>query len=137
MKKNKILFAALASTMFVGCADQDFLVVENGGVQDLNGKLVEAGLLTGSRGEESATRALTAKGKFVWMPTELAKDGSLTEARKNQRVGFCWTGNNHENPAYSVVGNPSYVYTNYEYEHVGWLDVKATAPMIRNVTMVY
>ena len=49
MKKNKILFAALASTMIVGCADEDFMVNGNGSAQGLNGKLVEAGLLSGVR----------------------------------------------------------------------------------------
>ncbi|MBR5481216.1 MAG: hypothetical protein IKU85_05950 [Bacteroidaceae bacterium] len=129
MKKNKILFAALASTMIVGCADEDFMVNGNGSAQGLNGKLVEAGLLSGVRdSEESSTRAYTSRGQFVWMPTELEDNGALTEARKNQKVGFCWTGNNSVHPEYAVTGNSSYVYTNYEYEHVGWLDVKADNP---------
>ncbi|MBQ4525772.1 MAG: hypothetical protein IJA00_06855, partial [Bacteroidaceae bacterium] len=63
MKKNKILFAALASAMLVGCADEDLVVVENGGAQGLEGKLVEAGLLAGTRsGDEAETRAYTTYG---------------------------------------------------------------------------
>ena len=130
MNKNKVLFAALASMALVGCADQEFEGVENGVQSGLNGKQVEAGLLSLGREADTDSRALNPKGNFVWMPTSLESDGKIKD-NSNQRVGFCWTGRNNENPTYGAVtalgGN---VYTNYEYEHVGWLDKKATSPAL-------
>ena len=136
MKKNRILFAALASAMLVGCTDQDFAVVENGNVEGLEGKLVEAGLFSVTRSEGDETRAYTSNGRFLWMPTYVDATGKLgddptipEEYRKNQRVGFSWTGRNLKEPDYSPVKElGSAVYTNYEYEHVGWLDQLADQP---------
>lgn len=131
MNKNKVLFAALASMALVGCADQEFEGVENGVQSGLNGKQVEAGLLSVGREADTDSRALNPKGNFVWMPTSLDPTTGAILENSNQRVGFCWTGRNNENPSYGAVtalgGN---VYTNYEYEHVGWLDKEATSPAI-------
>ncbi len=131
MKKNKILLAALASAAIVGCTDDSLVEVQNNAIDGLHGKQVEAGLLAGVRGgDESATRAYTAHGRFVWMPTEVTKTGALTANRLNQKVGFCWTGKNNADNSYSAVQGAigSKVYTNYEYEHVGWLDKNAKSP---------
>lgn len=130
MNKNKVLFAALASMALVGCADQEFEGVENGVQSGLNGKQVEAGLLSVGREADTDSRALNPKGNFVWMPTSLDGDGGIV-GNSNQRVGFCWTGRNNETPSYgAVTALGSNVYTNYEYEHVGWLDKKATSPAL-------
>ena len=131
MKKNKILLAALASAAIVGCTDDSLVEVQNNAIDGLHGKQVEAGLLAGVRGgDESATRAYTAHGRFVWMPTEVTATGALTANRLNQKVGFCWTGKNNADNSYSAVQGAigSKVYTNYEYEHVGWLDKNAKSP---------
>lgn len=131
MKKNRILLAALASAAIVGCTDDSLVEVQNNAIDGLNGKQVDAGLLAGVRGgDESATRAYTAHGKFVWMPAEVSATGALTTDRLNQKVGFCWTGKNNADNSYSAVQGAigSKVYTNYEYEHVGWLDKNAKSP---------
>ena len=126
MKKNKILFAALASAMLVGCADENFTSMENVDSEGLKGRQVEAGLLSVTRSTGAETRAYSPTGKFVWMPSALKADGSLTAERLNQKVGLCWTGRNIDYPEYSPVATlGSAVYTNYEFEHKGWLDVKA------------
>lgn len=130
MKTNKLFITALASVMLVGCADESLDSIQGNGAAGLNGKLVDAGVLAVGRGAiESEARAFSPQGNFVWMPTELDADGKLTEARKNQRVGFAWTGRNVDEPQYSAAAALSAnVYTNYEYEHVGWLDKLAENP---------
>ena len=132
MKKNRILFAALASAVLVGCTDDNFAVVENNAAEGMNGKLVESGLFSVTRSEGAETRAFSPQlGAFVWMPTEFdaADDGSLSVNRLNQRVGFCWTGRNLKETQYSATTElKSSVFTNYEFEHIGWLEPGAEGP---------
>lgn len=129
MKTNKILLFSLAAAMMASCADDEF-ATNNGinGNEGVSGKLVEAGLLGVGLNEGNAdTRAYNPEGKFVWMPAALRNDGSLTIDRLNAKIGLCWTG--VANDGFGAVETADQkVYTNYEYEHVGWLDVKAKSP---------
>ena len=129
MKTNKILLFSLAAAMMASCADDEF-TTNNGinGNEGVSGKLVEAGLLGVGLNEGNAdTRAYNPEGKFVWMPAALENDGSLTMNRLNAKIGLCWTG--VANDGFGAVETVDQkVYTNYEYEHVGWLDVKAKSP---------
>lgn len=131
MKTNKILLFSLAAAMMAGCADDEYIINNgvNGGSEGLNGKLVEAGLLGVARDNGDAeTRVYSPEGKFVWMPTELDDGGALTANRLNQKVGLCWTGRDAD--GYGATEQLSEkVYTNYEFEHVGWLDQAASAPI--------
>lgn len=131
MKTNKILLFSLAAAIMAGCADDEYIINNgvNGGSEGLNGKLVEAGLLGVARDNGDAeTRVYSPEGEFVWMPTELAANGALTANRLNQKIGLCWTGRDAD--GYGATEQLSEkVYTNYEFEHVGWLDQAASAPI--------
>ena len=131
MKINKVLFSAAVLASLFSCADNELMTV-NGGMDNngLQGKLVDAGLLGIGRDadNEADTRAYSNLGRFMWMPKELTEAGDIKN-NSNARIGMCWTGMNNENPEYSAAtGLSANVYTNYEFEHVGWLDMDATAP---------
>lgn len=131
MKINKVLFSAAILASLFSCADNELMTV-NGGMDNngLQGKLVDAGLLGVGRDadNEADTRAYSNSGRFMWMPKELNSTGGIVN-NSNARIGMCWTGMNNENPEYSAAtGLSANVYTNYEFEHVGWLDKDATAP---------
>lgn len=126
MKTNKILLFSLAAAMMAGCADDEYIINNgvNGGSEGLNGKLVEAGLLGVARDNGDAeTRVYSPEGQFVWMPSYVnSQYGDLGSQRLNQKIGLCWTGRNLEGDYGAVDVLDQKVYTNYEYEHVGWLD---------------
>ena len=130
MKANKVLLAASLAAAFVGCTNEDFTTAsnsENGG--DVNGKLVNIGLLGVTRGgTDAATRAYSPLGNFVWMPESVDDNGNITD-NSNQKIGLCWTGRNTRHPEYGATASlGENVFTNYEFEHVGWLDEEATVP---------
>lgn len=112
--------------MMAGCADDEYIINNgvNGGSEGLNGKLVEAGLLGVARDNGDAeTRVYSPEGQFVWMPSYVnSTNGDLGSQRLNQKIGLCWTGRNLEGDYGAVDVLDQKVYTNYEYEHVGWLD---------------
>lgn len=135
MKTSKFLFVAAFAASLVGCQDDAFVSnnANNNNNSGLKGKLVKTGLLGIGRGAENTeTRAYSVDGRFIWMPTALDANGNITVdpitgVRSNQRIGFCWTGMNNEDPNYSAATELSQkVYTNYEFEHIGWLDKNAT-----------
>lgn len=134
MKTNKILLFSLAAAMMAGCADDEYIINNgvNGGSEGLNGKLVEAGLLGVARDNGDAeTRVYSPEGQFVWMPSYVnSTNGDLGSQRLNQKIGLCWTGRNLEGDYGAVDVLDQKVYTNYEYEHVGWLDELAGEPKV-------
>lgn len=126
---KKILLALPATALLASCSDSDVFVNEPTSVETKMGKLVRAGFVAGSH-VENETRALTAKGHFVWMPKELNSDGTIKNM-SNQRVGFCWTGVDLSEDAHGALTQAGVdVYTNYEFEHIGWLDAN---PAVKNV----
>ena len=134
MKTSKFLFVATFAASLLSCQNDTFDSNNANSNEGLKGKLVKSGLLGVGYGAGNAeTRAYSVDGRFIWMPTALNADGSIAAdpitgaARSNQRIGFCWTGINNENPEYSAATSLSQkVYTNYEFEHIGWLDKNAT-----------
>lgn len=134
MKTNKILLFSLAAAMMAGCADDEYIINNgvNGGSEGLNGKLVKAGLLGVARDNGDAeTRVYSPEGQFVWMPSYVnSTNGDLGSQRLNQKIGLCWTGRNLEGDYGAVDVLDQKVYTNYEYEHVGWLDELAGEPKV-------
>lgn len=134
MKTNKILLFSLAAAMMAGCADDEYIINNgvNGGSEGLNGKLVKAGLLGVARDNGDAeTRVYSPEGQFVWMPSYVnSTNGELGSQRLNQKIGLCWTGRNLEGDYGAVDVLDQKVYTNYEYEHVGWLDELAGEPKV-------
>ena len=134
MKTSKFLFVAAFAASLLSCQNDTFDSNNANSNEGLKGKLVKSGLLGVGYGAGNAeTRAYSVDGRFIWMPTVLNADGSIGAdpitgaARSNQRIGFCWTGINNENPEYSAATSLSQkVYTNYEFEHVGWLAKNAT-----------
>lgn len=131
--KKKLVYAAVALAM-AGCADDALVSTEKNSESEI-GKLVKAGLVSSAREDaqtDNATRALSPVGNFVWMPRKLGSEGEnlgkiLNES--NQRVGFCWTGvdNSVEEDYGAIKAAGTNVFTNYEFEHVGWLDRNANS----------
>lgn len=128
MKISKLLLMTAISASVVGCADDEFMSSSNGYTANLEGKLVDAQLLGFGVGEEAQTKAFDSKGSFIWMPTKLS-DSGLIRNESNQRIGFCWIGTNSLDPANGALTVPDQrVFTNYEYEHVGWLKPNVDGP---------
>lgn len=123
MTKKLLTYSLAVAAMLASCND-DFQNIESiNSANGTKGKLVEAGLLGLNATVDAETRALNPLGNFVWMPDSLNEDGTLTASRKNQRVGLCWTGVNSENAEFGAIATPgTNVFTNYEYEHVGWME---------------
>lgn len=122
MTKKIFTYSLAVAAMLASCND-DFQNIESNVAEGGKGKLVEAGLLgVTPTANETATRAFNPVGGFVWMPEAVEADGSLTAGRLNQKVGLCWTGVNTGNAQYGAIDAAgTNVYTNYEYEHVGWM----------------
>lgn len=141
MKINKLLLAAAVSASIVGCSEDSFVSEGlNNTADNLKGKLVDAQLLGVGRGDDAQTRAMDNFGNFIWMPQFLIQEegenkGKIdvfpgTTERSNQRIGFCWVGTNSKDENFELSGVPNAnVYTNYEYEHVGWLGLGEEAPI--------
>lgn len=128
MTKKIFTYSLAVAAMLASCND-DFQNIESINSANGKGKLVEAGLLGLNATVDAETRALNPVGGFVWMPETLAEagDGTLGDPRTNQRVGLCWTGVNNENAEFGAIATPgTNVFTNYEYEHVGWMEKGAT-----------
>lgn len=130
MTKKIFTYSLAVAAMLASCND-DFQNIESGVESGSKGKLVEAGLLGVNSVVTEGTRAFNPKGGFVWMPEMVqgATDpmpGALTAERLNQKVGLCWTGVNTTNPQYGAASSVGEnVFTNYEYEHIGWMDMTA------------
>lgn len=127
MTKKIFTYSLAVAAMLASCND-DFQNIESiNSANGTKGKLVEAGLLGLNAAVDAETRALNPVGGFVWMPETLAEGGTLGDPRTNQRVGLCWTGVNNENAEFGAIATPgTNVFTNYEYEHVGWMEKGAT-----------
>lgn len=123
MTKKVLTYSFVFAAALASCTDglENF---QTANVEGGKGKLVDAGLLAVNRGSEegTSTRAFSPKGDFEWMPTELETETGAILNNSNQRIGLCWTGVNTKTPDYGSQATPSTnVYTNYEYEHVGWV----------------
>ena len=132
MTKKVLTYSLAAIALLSGCAD-DFQSYDATGAQKGKGKLIPAGLLGGTVESGTSTRAYSPGGKFVWMPEVVASDGTIganaNGVRTNQKIGLCWTGVNTENSDFGAVETAGEnVYSNYMYEHIGWMEKGVTAP---------
>lgn len=134
MTKKIFTYSLAVAAMLASCND-DFQTYEAGNAGGTKGKLVEAGLIGAGVESESETRAFSPNGGFVWMPEALGSTGNLTAERLNQKIGLCWTGVNTENAEYGAAASAGVnVFTNYEYEHIGWLETNQTEVLLDECT---
>ena len=96
---------------------------EGNTLKDDKGILVEVGsnfAIAASKGNDAETRAYDKDGKFVWLPQE--NDQSTGAAILPATLGLCWTGINNVNAEGSALAVTDHrVFTNYKFEHKGWL----------------
>lgn len=129
MKTKHLLFTAALLSAFTACTNEDF-VSEGNSLRDDKGLLVEVGpnfTISASKNDDANTRAYDKDGKFVWVPQEInAENGT---AISPATLGLCWTGVNNANADYSALPATDYrVFTNYKFEHKGWLFDGETTP---------
>ena len=129
MTKKVLTYSFAFAAALASCTDglESFQAAN---VEGGKGKLVDAGLLSVNRGgeEEASTRAFSPAGSFEWMPTKLDAGTGAIQNNSNQRIGLCWTGVNTKTPDYGAqTAATANVYTNYEYEHVGWVKSEVEA----------
>ena len=125
MKVKHFIYASACVVGLAACNNEE-VVLNNNSLFDGKGELVELKegflLSVGKSGLEES-RALGTDGKFLWMPTA---PGASEVAEK---IGLCWTGVNNLNPAAApLAATGNMVYTNYEFNHAGWLYTGQTAP---------
>lgn len=130
MTKKIFTYSLAVAAMLASCND-DFQTYEAGNATGTKGKMVEAGIIGTGLENGDETRAFSPNGEFVWMPELLNAYGQLTPERLNQRVGLCWTGVNTKNSEYGATASAGVnVFTNYEYEHIGWLQKGQTEVLL-------
>lgn len=129
METKHLLFTAAMVSAFAACTNDDFVSESSNAIRDDKGLLVELSenfAIAATKGD-AETRAYDQNGKFVWVPNAVnPTDGSATEPAT---LGLCWTGVNNTNPEYSALQTTDYrVFTNYKFEHQGWLYDGETLP---------
>lgn len=122
MKTKHFLFTAALLSAFSACTNDDFMS-EGNTLKDDKGILVEVGsnfAIAASKGNDAETRAYDKDGKFVWLPQDF--DPSTGAATLPATLGLCWTGINNVNAEGSALAVTDHrVFTNYKFEHKGWL----------------
>ena len=116
MKNKALLVATMALPLaFAACVQDEF--ESNSMSQAQEGELItlpENYLLAGMFGGSADTRSIYNNGvEFAWLPVNDVPDA----------IGLCWRGGGY-------TSNPSVVYTNYKFEHFGWLGTGETAPVL-------
>ena len=129
MKTKHLLFTAAMVSALAACTNDDFVSESSNAIRDDKGLLVELSenfAIAATKGD-AETRAYDQNGNFVWVPNDVNEvDGSATEPAT---LGLCWTGVNNTNPEYSALQTTDYrVFTNYKFEHQGWLYDGETLP---------
>lgn len=116
MKNKALLVATMALPLaFAACVQDEF--ESNSMSQAQEGELItlpENYLLAGMFGGAADTRSIYNNGtEFAWLPVNNVPDA----------IGLCWRGG-------GFTSNPNVVYTNYKFEHYGWLGKDETAPVL-------
>lgn len=116
MKNKALLVATMALPLaFAACVQDEF--ESNSMSQAQEGELItlpENYLLAGMFGGAAETRSIYHNGvEFAWLPVNHVPDA----------IGLCWRGGGY-------TSNPNVVYTNYKFEHFGWLGEGETAPVL-------
>lgn len=122
MKTKHFLFTAALLSAFSACTNED-IVSEGNTMKDDKGILVEVGsnfTIAASKVNDAVTRAYDKDGKFVWAPQAIDKATGV--ATLPATLGLCWTGVNNVNAEGSALAATDHrVFTNYKFEHKGWL----------------
>lgn len=114
--KNKLLLATLALPLAFGaCTNDDFETASQ--IQGTDGQLVNVGpgfVISAGGADQATTRGEWVAGNnnlnFMWWPKIAGTTGSYTVTP--DEIGIAWVGQ-------SVGTN---VYTNYRFQHAGWLE---------------
>ena len=114
--KNKLLLATLALPLAFGaCTNDDFETASQ--IQGTDGQLVNMGpgfVISAGSADQATTRGEWVAGNgnlnFMWWPKIAGTTGSYTVTP--DEIGIAWVGQ-------SVGSN---VYTNYRFQHAGWLE---------------
>lgn len=120
--KAKYVISALALPLIFGACSNEDLITENASTA-LNGNMIElpqnftlVGKKTAPAGTRSEMITWDDQNVLAWVPKEVG--ASLTEAKENwDQIGLAWL---NETP-----GNK--VYTNYRFQHYGWLNIDETS----------
>lgn len=115
MKTKHLLFAMALPLAFTACTNDDFEDNASSPVQ--KGELVtlpDNYLLSGIMGGNVDTRSIYNGTEFAWLPF----DGITPDA-----IGLCWRGGEY-------TSNAAVVYTNYKFEHYGWLGKGEAEPKL-------
>lgn len=122
MKTKHFLFTAALLSAFSACTNED-IVSEGNTMKDDKGILVEVGsnfTIAASKVNDAVTRAYDKDGKFVWLPQEINTTSGAADLPAT--LGLCWTGVNNVNAEGSALAATDHrVFTNYKFEHKGWL----------------
>lgn len=121
--KAKYLFGALALPFALAACSDDVFETNSMKTQEVEGEVIELPegfALVGSK-SEAATRAGAIDKKLGWYPSaDAALDAATILAEENwDRIGLAWL-----NKAGAQDGQ---VYTNYKFQHYGWLNSGETA----------
>lgn len=114
MKTKHLLFALALPLAFTACTNDDFEDNASSPVQ--KGELVNLPdnyLLSGIMGSNVNTRSIYNGAEFAWLPF-----GGVSDA-----IGLCWRGGEY-------TSNGAVVYTNYKFEHYGWLGKGEAEPKL-------
>lgn len=120
--KAKYVISALALPLIFGACSNEDLITENANTA-LNGNMIElpqnftlVGKKTVPAGTRSEMITWDEQNVLAWVPKQVG--ASLTEAKENwDQIGLAWL---NETP-----GNK--VYTNYRFQHYGWLNIDETS----------
>lgn len=129
MKTKHLLFTAAMVSALAACTNDDFVSESSNAIRDDKGLLVELSenfAIAATKGD-AETRAYDQNGNFVWKPNKVNDTNGF--ATEPATLGLCWTGVNNTNPEYSALQTTDYrVFTNYKFEHQGWLYDGETLP---------
>ena len=129
--KNKFLLATLALPLAFGaCTNDDFETASQN--QSANGELVEVGpgfaISANKTGGDATTKGMWIEAQngtqkilnYAWWPNYVYDEQNRQYDAVRDEIGLCWVGQ-------SVGTN---VYTNYRFQHAGWLNEDETTAEI-------
>ena len=127
--KNKLLLATLALPLAFGaCTNDDFETASQN--QSANGELVEVGpgfaISANKTGGDATTKGMWIEAQngtilnYAWWPNYVHDEQNSQYDAVRDEIGLCWVGQ-------SVGTN---VYTNYRFQHAGWLNEDETTAEI-------
>lgn len=128
--KAKYVISALALPLIFGACSNEDLITENANTA-LNGNMIELPqnfTLVGKKTAPAETRSeMMTWGKqnvLAWVPNVTVKADLTADKQNWDQIGLAWL---NETPG-------SKVYTNYRFQHYGWLDIDETSAEIDECT---